>query len=79
MPAELAVIVGTGLQALRETLGLGGARILSEDGTLLGTVGTVEGVSPRAGTQGQIHPWVPDISLTRNSGMTANTSERRLL
>jgi hypothetical protein len=26
---------------------------------------------PRA----SIHPWVPDISLTRNSGMTANTSE----
>ena len=37
-----------------------------------------EGVSPRAGTQGAIHPWVPDISLTRNSGMTANTSERNL-
>jgi hypothetical protein len=38
-----------------------------------------EGVSPRAGTQGPIRPWVPDISLTRNSGMTANTSERKLL
>ena len=35
-----------------------------------------EGVSPRAGTQGNgmivrlLSPWVPDISLTRNSGMT---------
>jgi len=38
-----------------------------------------EGVSPRAGTQAPIHPWVPDISLTRNSGMTANTPERKLL
>jgi len=34
-----------------------------------------EGVSPREA----VHIWVPDISLTRNSGMTANTSERKLL
>jgi hypothetical protein len=37
-----------------------------------------EGESPRAGTQGTefsgstTRPWVPDISLARNSGMTVS-------
>src|SRR5581483_12027985 len=55
-------------------------------GRARGVVIPASGVSPRAGTQdprlhtGIIHsPWVPDIALARNSGMTVTLADRKVL